>query len=469
MALYGSATLLVALIVGLITVVVGWTKPFYPLTFLILVVPFRDFMTRWLNVHTGLSIEQVTAIGRWWFVVIAALLAVVGGKWLARHVRDRTWPPRSWLSLACGAVIGITVLSTLISPNKTAAFASLRGYLQPLGVFLMAMLIRPSRRELRALLISWIAIGAIMAAFGIWQGTTWSAADYRAEGYVRQNGELVVPPIDFRGQTYIRPASTVSGPNELGLDMAVMFFIAAGLMISFRRARKIAFLLLALLFTAGLAVTLSRSSLLAYIMGSAVLTLFYRHEIIKPAHLENRRSRIGIAIGIGGVLLAIGLVMASTGLISVALRTVQSLTSQYHYLDSANAIAYLFSHPAGVGMGLVEPKGALVLMSTPALFHVEGSLFQIGMEMGIWGLAIWLAFWGIALSRVFRIGPGLTDPWLRAASAAAFAAWTGSLVAFLFLPLMQSISLMVWLWALLGLGLQAHKTELAWKGSDGGS
>ena len=113
-------------------------------------------------------------------------------------------------------------------------------------------------------------------------------------------------------------------------------------------------------------------------------------------------------------------------------------------------------------MGLVEPKGALTLIEAGGAYHVEGSLFQIAMEMGVWGLAAWLAFWGVALARIYRNFQALESVHLKVLTGTAFAGWLGSLAAFLFLPLMQSISLMVWLWFLLGLGYQSKSIEAAW-------
>src|SRR4030067_1655436 len=106
-----------------------------------------------------------------------------------------------------------------------------------------------------------------------------------------------------------------------------------------------------------------------------------------------------------------------------------------------DTIRYLARQPWGVGMGLVEPKGALLLIEAGGGSHVEGSIFQIAMEMGVWGLAAWLAFWAAALARIYRNWHRLQTPELRVVAGTAFAGWLGSLIAFLFLSLMQSISL----------------------------
>ncbi len=113
-------------------------------------------------------------------------------------------------------------------------------------------------------------------------------------------------------------------------------------------------------------------------------------------------------------------------------------------------------------MGLVEPKGAQELIEAGGTYHVEGSLFQIAMEMGVWGLAAWLAFWGLTLAVLWRSWHTVDSLELRVVVGTAFAGWLGSLVAFLFLPLMQSISLMVWLWFLLGIGYASRAIDDEW-------
>ncbi|MGH2621556.1 MAG: hypothetical protein ACRDHG_13470, partial [Anaerolineales bacterium] len=75
---FGASTLLVVGLVGALALLVGVRRPFAALAALVLLIPFRDFSTRWLNVHSGLSVADVTAIGRWWFALIGALLILAG-------------------------------------------------------------------------------------------------------------------------------------------------------------------------------------------------------------------------------------------------------------------------------------------------------------------------------------------------------------------------------------------------------
>ena len=170
-----------------------------------------------------------------------------------------------------------------------------------------------------------------------------------------------------------------------------------------------------------------------------------------------------ILVAGGAVAIVVLLVLSSFGMASLLAATISSLGQEYRFVDSVEAVQYLIVHPEGVGMGLVQPKGALALLSLEEAYHVEGSIFQIAMEMSVLGLGLWLIFWVAALVRIFQGWPSLEDKYLRIVSGTALASWIGALIAFLILPLMQSISLMVWLWFLLGIGVQSRALQVEWR------
>ena len=460
----GGTTLVVFLIAGGLTLVVAWRRPFLVLSGLVLAVPFRDLGTRWMSVHGGLSTPDATAISRWWIAVVLALLGVVALRWLLSVWKSRPPLRPNAVNILLAAIVVLGAVDVLVSPNRAAGLTSYRGYMLPLGVFLIARGLRPSRIGLRRLLAAWLAVGLLISVFALIQAATWDEATYRQEGYLRSDGSLVVPPVWFRGSMYLRPASTVTGPNELGVDMVLLFLLAVSSLPGARPGGQLILSALAILFTASLAVTFSRSAIVGFIAGCGALGLlaFPGVRRMRVMVAPRRWNRIGVVVGV--TVLAVGLLFLALGVFDFLRSTVSNLSGEYHIVDTLQAIQHLAANPAGVGMGMVEPKGEL-----EGLYHVEGSLFQIAEEMGVWGLALWLGFLGLILVRLARQQVDVNEPSLRAFAAAAFAGWVGSLVAFLFLPLMQGISLMVWLWFLLGVGLAAPQIEAAWAvGPDGG-
>ncbi|MCX6071585.1 MAG: hypothetical protein NTU91_12140, partial [Chloroflexi bacterium] len=152
----GGTTLTMALAVGAATILIGWRRPFLMLAVLVLGVPLRDFVTRRLLVRDVASVETVTALGRWWFVLILALLGIVALQWLMQWRRQKPGIQPDGVDLLLVAIVLWGAVETLASPSRTAGFTSLRGYLQPIGVFLIARELRPGPKALRALLIAWL-------------------------------------------------------------------------------------------------------------------------------------------------------------------------------------------------------------------------------------------------------------------------------------------------------------------------
>jgi hypothetical protein len=466
MAGFGSSTLIVVVVLGTSAFIIGWRRPFAVLSALVLLIPFRDLSIRWMNASTDLSPEWVNAISRWWFVLVLSLLAIVVIRWAIEWIRSRVIPKIHVIDVFFLFVCVITVLSTLFSPHKGAGFTSMRGYLQPMAVFVLARAIRPSKKQLRTLLILILIVGVIMVAFELWQVFGWTEADYRAHGYLRQNGELVTPTIQVRGQPYIRPTSTVSGPNELGVSMLLLSMGAFFGALYFNRRLRIPLCLLALLFLVGLVLTFSRSAFLGLLVAIfAAMMLFIKSQLANDKEMGGRRWYKTSAL-IAGLVLLVILVLVVSGNLRHISNTLSHLSQEYHIRDSLDALRFLMEKPGGVGMGMVEPKGALTLMAAESLYHVEGSLFQIAMEMGVWGLAVWLLFWGVCLTNIWRGWGELKQPDLKVLAATAFTGWIGALAAFVFLPLVQSISLMVWLWFLLGIGLESQRIESGWEDQD---
>ena len=466
MAGFGSSTLIVVVVLGTTAFIIGWRRPFAVLSALVLLIPFRDLSIRWMNASTDLSPEWVNAISRWWFVLVLSLLAVVVIRWAIEWIRLRVIPKIHAIDVFFLLVCVIAVISTLFSPNKGAGFTSMRGYLQPMAVFVLARAIHPSKEQLRTILILLLIAGVIMVAFELWQVFGWTEAEYRAHGYLRQNGELVTPTIQVRDQPYIRPASTVSGPNELGVSMLLLSMGAFFGALYFNGRLRILLGLLTPIFLLGVMLTFSRSAFLGLIVAIIAATILLLKP--QPTSAKDKGARRGykpLALIAGLVLLVIMVLVVSGNLRHIS-NTFSHLTQEYHIQDSLNAIRFLIENPGGVGMGMVEPKGALTLIVAKSLFHVEGSLFQIAMEMSILGLGIWLAFWCVGLMQIWQMWGELKQPGLRVLTGTAFAGWTGALVAFVFLPLMQSISLMVWLWFFFGLALESQRIESMWEDRD---
>jgi hypothetical protein len=431
--------------------------PFKVLSLWLIALLPHELVLRWLRNLTDLPGIIVTGVSLWKEVVLAALVLAVLLLW----IRKRPQPRALKLDWFWGSLIAITlisVLSVLFSSNLVRALAALREYFEPMLVFGIVLVLRPSKESLSKLLRAWLIVGVMMAALGIWQGISWQKVDYVRWGFGDPSGQIGIPSSNVFGDRYIRPPSTVSGPNELAMHMALLLLFTSGSFFEKQMRRRWLLIVGLAMFASCLIMTFSRSTLLGLIVGGALLLFFYRN--IFYDLVKNRPTAWIAAVVLGTV--AAALLATKSGMFLLIKDTVLNLKEEYHIRDIAGAIQYLVLHPEGVGMGFVGPRQGF-FFPQPMKFSVEGSLFQIAMEMGVWGLFIWLIFWFLGLQRLLHIRSKISDGLLKTIVTTAFTGWVTALIVFLFLPLMQSLTLMSWLWFFFGTGLVAKDWEESWE------
>lgn len=444
---------------GLVVMAAAWAstrRPAAAATLVLCLLLVHELILRWLDNWSGLAPAQITSASLWKDAALVGLLVGVSyrawRKRLALKTRFAWRREDAWLA-ALGA---LGLLSAALSPNKIAAVAGLRDYFEPVGFYVAVRLMDLERRDLTRLLTAWLSMGAFMAVLAIWQ-SGWNPEQYAAWGFGTPSGQVGIPTGGVIGQAGLRPPSTVTGPNELAVHMLLMA-VAAFLLVFETSGRVRLLCALALgLFGAGLVTTSSRSGFLGLLVGLAMASAFVLRRRRGDLALLLKRAWIGVAIALGAVAIIAGVVVFS-GLGSLIGHTVTHLADQYHTLDSLEAVVFLSQHPQGVGMGLVGPRQGFGFPPVAA-FHVEGSLFQMAMEFGVWGLAVFVVFLIVAGRRMWSNGQHAGDSWLRVVCGVGVAGWSGACVTFLFLPLMQAFPLMAWIWFLTGIGTHPLRPE----------
>jgi len=424
---------------------------------ILLLLLVHELLIRWLQNLAGLPQAEVTLVSLWKDVALAGLLVgTVFKSWqIDRDLRSRlVWRPGEPF-LAAFAALGI--LGVVLSPDRLAGVAAYRDYFEPVVFYVVIRLTTIERKQLSRLLKAWLIVGAAMAVLAIWQ-SGWTTAQFAAWGFGTPSGQVGIPIGGVIGKAGLRPPSTVTGPNELAGHMILMACAAFLLIFESSGRKRTLFVVAAVLYGGALVASASRSGFLGLLLGLAVATAF---AVIRKRQDVGRLGRRAW-IGLGGALAVMALmavIVAVSGMGSLIGHTIQSLAGQYHTLDTLGAVNFLVQHPQGVGMGLVGPRQGFGFPAVAA-FHVEGSYFQMAMEFGVWGLAIFLVFLFLALRQTWREGMRASPPTLRVLSGVSVAGWLGVSVTFLFLPLMQAFPLMAWLWFALGIGLQARRLDL---------
>lgn len=442
-------SVILGLAVGLLAMLIvawRWPKPILAATLVLLLI--HQYLMRVAENLLGFNTPSLIALSLWKELAMGALLLAVVVKALqGRRGFHFAFKKADLLLLLW---IGIALVHAAFSPDRVAALAAFRDYFQPVLFFVLARLVLFSVGDLRRLLFSWQALGAVIAGLAIWQGLTWQPDDFVAWGYGRVSGQLGIPYRHVLDRWIIRPPVTLTGPNELAVHMILLSLFALLLLASSSWGRRLIHGGFAALGLGALLVTTSRSGL-----GGMVLALgtLVTRTVSRRVNYRRLRKRWWLALSL--VLLVVLVLGAVTQLPSVqgsVSRVTGRLLDDYHIQDTLGAIQFLIRNPAGVGMGQVGPRQGFGI-PTEFAAHVEGSLFQIAMEMGIWGLAVFLGFVGLTLWQVWRNWDAVEHPVLRAVCGTAFAGWIGALVAFTFLPMMQPLSLMAWLWFFLGSGV----------------
>ncbi len=178
---FDATTLVLLLVLGPLVFVLGWLRPFWVLSTFVLILPFRDLSIRILNAFTEIPIVTVNSLSRWWFVTVLALLGVWVVKGLRRMLDRRRIPAPGILDVVLGVLVVMGLIEAFLSPNRLAGITSLRGYLQPMIVFVLARAFLPQKeRDLRVLHIALLVVGALLFAMAIWQFTSWTEETYKA-------------------------------------------------------------------------------------------------------------------------------------------------------------------------------------------------------------------------------------------------------------------------------------------------
>lgn len=444
--------------------VLMFRRPILLISTLLIGLLFHEWVLRWLTNSSGLPAEVVSGISLWKEAAIAVLVMAAMKSWITGEARS---PLRNSFRLADGflglfALLG--VVNVMISPNRLAGVAAFRDYFEPILIFVLVRTFFHEQADLNRILKWWLGAGALIAAVGIWQAVAWAPNDYRAWGFGEPTPEIGVPTVFLRGGSYLRPPSTVTGPNELALHMVLLSLFTIASVVSAQGNTRWVLAALALLFGACLLVTASRSGLLAFVVGLGILGLAKLRDRDQSKRPIRRGLRAFIPLI---VVLLLAVAMALTGVLDFLVSTVKGLSAEYHVQDTIEAVEFLSRNPGGVGMGLVGPRVGTFFPTVPA-FHAEGSIFQIALDMGVWGLAVFLLFLGAAVTASWRSWQAAATAPVRDISTTAFSGWLAALIMFLLLPLMQSMTLMSWLWFLLGIAFMGPRLESRWlQGRDG--
>ncbi len=426
---------------------VVWRRPFTALPLFVVGLAAHNAAMAALYA-AGVRGGTLTAITAWKEILLAVALVRV-----ARDaVRARRLPFRpgavDWLALAFAALAVVYVAipqSTLGGQAGAKAIAlAVRHDVVPVGAYFLGRALVVGRDDLRRLGYTLLGVAASVAAVGLVDVYAVSIGWWRTNGVIdyfhRQlgydyhgtgtrldaGGAVVGLPENFiynvgGDKPFLRRlVSTFMSPLASGYLFVVALLVAAAAV-----RRRWVTLAAAALAAAGLLWTFSRSSLVALAGGIVVLALVRR----RPVWLAAAVAVVGIAIGWAhlfpkiaptGTFTKVDLVyqerLGAGGTTDFSATSANEPSLHSHWVSLKDGVRTMLHHPQGYGLGNVGQTASRT--GTP-LKAGESNYTELGVELGVLGAALWVA-WNLALLAGL-VRAGRTDAW-AAGAAAAFAA-----------------------------------------------
>lgn len=443
--------LLPLVIAGAAALAVTWRWPLVPLGLMLAFIPLYDGIVRYLTHVLEWPAVWLQALSLWKEGGLLVLFAVVAIQhWTGRRrIVWRLYAFDLWLV----ALLLLSMLYVVIAARPGIGIYGLRNYLVPLAFFFLARLMVYSRRDLTRLLVVLLAVGAGVAAFGIYQARALDFAAMVSLGYIDERGTV---PYAFRtalrdGFPIPRAVSTTTGPNQFAVYLNFLILVCLfGIVYRRKTVQRLVLGGLAALYVITLLLTLSRGGLLMLIVSlMAWGVLLVEHHGVRRTWQELTQNRLLLAGLVALVVLgAVGVVASG-----FATRVVRGLTGRdpsadAHQSSMEYSLVFMAENPLGIGLGMVGER-ALQFAAEANVEHTESTFFQIGMELGLFGMGLLLVTLMSLLFTFWRMRRGMCsrgDPYGRAVVEVALILWAGAMADFVFTPLLQNLLAAGYLW-----------------------
>lgn len=324
----------------------------------------------------GLPDLTVTRLMTLWIVVLAV------SRWGSKDEDERGSPRKRFIARVTVLSAALFALGIMAAMRSSALTTGLQLYLDqivvPLGLFIIAARADLDEETVRKVLLVVIALGVVWSGIGLYEFATGRSL-FAAGGILR-----------WARESYARVGGPFINPAGLGTAIGISLVVLAGSVSAIKMRTSVRSAILAFCVI-GLAVTLTRGSWLAVVLGILVT---------------------GLLMGLRGVVAWMGAALASAGVGYVLLQFVgqsaliQRLTGEgpvfnrlIVYVASFRLIA---DNPwLGVGFGMfasairpyMGPVGNVGATYGIGVFAPHNSLLHAASEMGVIGVVMLISVW----------------------------------------------------------------------------
>jgi O-antigen ligase len=394
-------------IFALASLLLAFKKPLWALILVLVLVPFNAFIVTYLRFALNLSETQGLLLTFWkewivlWLAVWALTRILKEGKGIVKIF---------WFDWFIFGLVFLALISILWGSKdiKTIVFG-LRYDFEFFLLYFVARIIKLQKGDLIKIIVALLIPAAVVVIFGVLQSTIlpWDFLNrfgytYSLEwlpGLALQSSQIVGSTRDLS-----RIFSTLSGPNQLGSYLAI---IASILLASILYAKKFIYKLGAFIFflisLLPMYRTYSRSAWLGLIF--ALLTL------IIYIFVASRKVKQSVSVGIGTAMVLVILIAAiiagtvlffnqsNSGLFRETL--FRSFSTTGHIDAFRGGLDLIKKSPMGSGIGTAGPASQWAVGTSQAVI-TESTYLQIGVELGVLGMVVFMATLLGMLIRLFK-------------------------------------------------------------------
>lgn len=471
----------IAALVAVAVVVLVVRKPRQALIAMLVVLPFQQLIFAGLY-RLGVPGEMVRPAGQWKEIVAFGLL-LAGG---VRAVRDRH--RLDWLDVACLLYVGLGVVYVLVPElvigdaigSDLTLQTRLLGWRTDclyVALFVAMRHVRFDRDDLRRIVGAFLGVAVVVAAIGVYEwffDSSWNR--FWVETLRLPFYKVEVLRIDPSNELYlfdIRVFTSVGGRQVLRIGSVLLLYLALGYYLAVAaslladrvvrgQATRGTGIALALT-SAGVVLTATRSAVLALvvILGLSVFRRSRAGRSRRSWHEEQKAAgaRIRFSLLLGALALVAVPVAAAVGLVDRFNGEDDYSSNESHRNSFDISYEILVENP--LGRGLATSAGAGQRSDVEGLVVTETQLLQIGTQLGIVGMFLWVVVAVGAIVVMGRASARAPDDVEVAALTALRTALIGLLVGGFFLQVFIEFTLSWSTWALAGaaLGYVEHATR----------
>lgn len=366
-------------------------------------MPLHIFLSTWLG--TSFGVLEFAKVAKDIVLVVGFLFAFCSSlwqPWLKELIKDKLL----WLIAAYGA---LTVLLALLKPtDQDAEILGVVYNLRFLLFFVYGLLLTRLFDASRLIMVASrivLTVGALVVTFGLLQYLVLPDDILTQVGYARENGVFPAFFIDAKPD-FERIMSTLRDPNSLGSYLIIIAPLAAAFLLKQRdKQKKIALAALLIGSVLGVWFTFGRGAWIGFAVALASFVALGDSRF-KAALAKHKKplliaSACVVVVALGGLFVFRDSYVVQNVVLHADESTVLEDPNELRVRFFRESLENVVSNPIGSGPGTAGL--ASIRNDIQGVQLNENYYLQVASEVGILGLALFLAILTVVALRIYRV------------------------------------------------------------------